>query len=235
MSQRDVSSCSFLYISMICYLFFSHKKVMIKILPNISTQILARFSPVLFSGSEEELINFLKDDNEIIKEGILHVLAKAGGIIREQLAVSSRYGWRSCSVRTLLLNIVLPIFLLFISSSIDLILERPCLEGTRRQAKYAVHALAAITKDDGLKSLSVLYKVCFNNFMNQLIIIFKRNVLMTSWWSLHNSQLLKKFVGACGYAWGEDSFACCTSVSGMYSSDSNACFRNQRERNWRVY
>lgn len=65
---------------------------MIKILPNISTQILARFSPVLFSGSEEELINFLKDDNEIIKEGILHVLAKAGGIIREQLAVSSRYG-----------------------------------------------------------------------------------------------------------------------------------------------
>lgn len=94
--------------------------------------ILARFSPLLFSGSEEELINFLKDDNETIKEGILHVLAKAGGTIREQLAVSS--------------------------SSIDLILERPCLEGTRRQAKYAVHALAAITKDDGLKSLSVLYK-----------------------------------------------------------------------------
>ncbi|XP_038893526.1 sister chromatid cohesion protein PDS5 homolog B isoform X2 [Benincasa hispida] len=94
--------------------------------------ILARFSPVLFSGSEEELINFLKDDNETIKEGILHVLAKAGGTIREQLAISS--------------------------SSIDLILEQPCLEGTRRQAKYAVHALAAITKDDGLKSLSVLYK-----------------------------------------------------------------------------
>lgn len=46
---------------------------------------------MLFSGSEEELINFLKDDNETIKEGILHVLAKAGGTIREQLAVSSRY------------------------------------------------------------------------------------------------------------------------------------------------
>ena len=41
----------------------------------------------------------------------------------------------------------------------DLILERLCLEGSRRQAKYAVHALAAITKDDGLMSLSVLYKV----------------------------------------------------------------------------
>ncbi|CAN1177240.1 Sister chromatid cohesion protein PDS5 homolog A [Linum perenne] len=94
--------------------------------------ILARFGPLLFGGAEEELISFLKDDNEILKEGALHVLAKAGGIIREQLAVSS--------------------------SSIDLILERLCLEGSRRQAKYAVHALAAITKDDGLKSLSVLYK-----------------------------------------------------------------------------
>ncbi|KHG12268.1 Sister chromatid cohesion PDS5 B [Gossypium arboreum] len=94
--------------------------------------ILARFSPLLLGGAEEELVKFLKDDNEIIKEGILHVLAKAGGTIREQLAMSSR--------------------------SIDLILERLCLEGSRRQAKYAVHALAAITKDDGLKSLSVLYK-----------------------------------------------------------------------------
>ncbi|XP_007026378.2 PREDICTED: sister chromatid cohesion protein PDS5 homolog A isoform X2 [Theobroma cacao] len=94
--------------------------------------ILARFCPLLLGGAEEELVNFLKDDNEIIIEGILHVLAKAGGTIREQLAV--------------------------LSSSIDLILERLCLEGSRRQAKYAVHALAAITKDDGLKSLSVLYK-----------------------------------------------------------------------------
>ncbi|KAE8709123.1 putative ARF GTPase activator [Hibiscus syriacus] len=94
--------------------------------------ILARFSPSLLGGTEEELINFLKDDSEIIKEGILHVLAKAGSTIREQLAVSS--------------------------SSIDLILERFCIEGNWRQAKYSVHALAAITKDDGLKSLSVLYK-----------------------------------------------------------------------------
>ncbi|KAJ8770477.1 hypothetical protein K2173_017968 [Erythroxylum novogranatense] len=94
--------------------------------------ILARFCPLLLGGAEEELVNFLKDDDDVIKEGALHILAKAGGTIREQLAVSS--------------------------SSVDLILERFCLEGTRRQAKYAVHALAAITKDDGLKSLSVLYK-----------------------------------------------------------------------------
>ncbi|KAK7363868.1 hypothetical protein VNO77_06028 [Canavalia gladiata] len=94
--------------------------------------IIARFSPLLLSGSEEELVNLLKDNNDTIKEGVLNVLAKAGGTIREQLAVTS--------------------------SSVDLILERLCLEGSRRQAKYAVHALAAITKDDGLKSLSVLYK-----------------------------------------------------------------------------
>ncbi|XP_057429975.1 sister chromatid cohesion protein PDS5 homolog A-like [Lotus japonicus] len=94
--------------------------------------IIARFSPHLFSDSEEELMNLLKDNNDMIKEGILNVLAKAGGTIREQLAVTS--------------------------SPVDLMLERLCLEGSRRQAKYAVHALAAITKDDGLKSLSVLYK-----------------------------------------------------------------------------
>jgi len=48
-------------------------------------------------------------------------------------------------------------------------LERLCLEGSRKQAKYAVHALAAITKDDGLKSLSVLYKVSYVCYMNSFI------------------------------------------------------------------
>ncbi|XP_051133719.1 sister chromatid cohesion protein PDS5 homolog A [Andrographis paniculata] len=94
--------------------------------------ILARFCPLLLGGIEEDLVHLLEDDNEIIKEGTLHVLAKAGGTIREQLGVSTR--------------------------SLDLILERICIEGSRRQAKYAVHALASITKDDGLMSLSVLYK-----------------------------------------------------------------------------
>ncbi|XP_027920522.1 sister chromatid cohesion protein PDS5 homolog A-like isoform X2 [Vigna unguiculata] len=94
--------------------------------------IIARFSPLLLRGSEEELVNLLKDNDDTIKEGVLNAVAKAGATIREQLAVTS--------------------------SSVDLILEKLCLEGSRRQAKYAVHALAAITKDDGLKSLSVLYK-----------------------------------------------------------------------------
>lgn len=94
--------------------------------------ILASFSPLFLSGVEEDLVNLLKEDNEIIKEGIVHVLARAGGTIREQLAKTS--------------------------SSVELLLETLCLEGSRKQAKYSVQALAAITKDDGLKSLSVLYK-----------------------------------------------------------------------------
>jgi len=53
-------------------------------------QIVARFSPLLLRGSEEELVNLLKDDNDTIQEGVLNVLAKAGGTIREQLAVTSR-------------------------------------------------------------------------------------------------------------------------------------------------
>ncbi|XP_010538450.1 PREDICTED: sister chromatid cohesion protein PDS5 homolog A-A-like isoform X2 [Tarenaya hassleriana] len=94
--------------------------------------ILACFCPSLFVGAEAELILSLKDDDEATKEGALKILAKAGGTIRENLTDSS--------------------------SSVDLILERICVEGSRKQAKYAVHALASITKDDGLKSLSVLYK-----------------------------------------------------------------------------
>ncbi|XP_047968754.1 sister chromatid cohesion protein PDS5 homolog A-like isoform X1 [Salvia hispanica] len=94
--------------------------------------ILARFYPSLLGGLEEDLVHLLEDDNEILKEGTLHILAKAGSTIREQLGVSSR--------------------------SLDLILERICIEGSRRQAKYAVYALASITKDDGLMALSVLYK-----------------------------------------------------------------------------
>ncbi|CAH8388720.1 unnamed protein product [Eruca vesicaria subsp. sativa] len=94
--------------------------------------LLASFCPSLFDGAEEELIGFLKDEVEIIKEGSLKILAKAGGTIRENLIV--------------------------LASSVDLLLERICVEGSRKQAKYAVQALASIKKDDGLKALSFLYK-----------------------------------------------------------------------------
>ncbi|CAM0914059.1 unnamed protein product [Alopecurus aequalis] len=97
---------------------------------NLLTAI-SSFFPSLLSGFEEDIIDLLKEDNEVLKEGIAHVLSKAGGNIREQLASSS---------------------------SVALLLERLCLEGTRKQAKYSVLALAAITKDDGLMALSVLYK-----------------------------------------------------------------------------
>ncbi|XP_076925965.1 sister chromatid cohesion protein PDS5 homolog A-like isoform X2 [Bidens hawaiensis] len=93
---------------------------------------LASFSPLLLSGTEKDLVHLLEDDNDIIKEGVLHILAKAGGVIRKQLGESS--------------------------SKLDLLLEKICLEGSWRLAKHAVLALAAITKDDEFKSLSVLYK-----------------------------------------------------------------------------
>ena len=61
-------------------------------------QTLARFSPLLLSGIEEDLVHLLKDDNEVVKEGVLHVLAKAGGTIREQLGVSSRCNYGIFSI-----------------------------------------------------------------------------------------------------------------------------------------
>ncbi|KAI3829442.1 hypothetical protein L1987_03566 [Smallanthus sonchifolius] len=110
---------------------FSRNRLLTQSCVNILV-ILASFSPLLLSGTEKGLVHLLEDDNEVIKEGVLHVLAKAGGVIREQLGESP--------------------------SKLDLFLERICLEGSRRLAKYAVHALAAITKEDEFKSLSVLYE-----------------------------------------------------------------------------
>lgn len=53
-------------------------------------QTLACSIPLVFSGLEEDFVHLLEDENEIIKEGVLHVLAKAGGTIRDQLRISSR-------------------------------------------------------------------------------------------------------------------------------------------------
>ena len=46
-------------------------------------QIIAHLCPYLFSGTELELVNLLKDNNDMIKEGVLNVLAKDGGIIHQ--------------------------------------------------------------------------------------------------------------------------------------------------------
>lgn len=88
--------------------------------------------PSLLEGAEEDLLQLLKVDNELIKEGVVQILAKAGGSIRGQLAEES--------------------------GSVDLMLEKLCMEGTRKQAKYAVQALTAINSDSGLKALSALYR-----------------------------------------------------------------------------
>jgi sister-chromatid-cohesion protein PDS5 len=53
-----------------------------------SLQAISSFFPSLLSGFEEDIIELLKEDNEVLKEGIAHVLSKAGGNIREQLASS---------------------------------------------------------------------------------------------------------------------------------------------------
>ncbi|GLJ16335.1 hypothetical protein SUGI_0276270 [Cryptomeria japonica] len=94
--------------------------------------LFAGFFPFLLQGSEEDLIQLLKEDNECIKEGVVHIIAKAGVLIGEQMTDTT--------------------------SSLDLLLETLCVEGSRQQAKYAVQALAAIMEDAGLKALSVLYK-----------------------------------------------------------------------------
>lgn len=94
--------------------------------------LFAGFFPCLVEGSEEDLVQLLKEDNECIKEGVVHILAKVGGSIGEQVTNTT--------------------------SSVDLLLETLCLEGNRKQAKYSVEALAVVTKDAGLKALSVLYK-----------------------------------------------------------------------------
>lgn len=163
----------------------------------VELQILARFSPLLLSGIEEDLVHLLKDDNEIIREGVLHVLANAGGTIREQLGVSSRWNYWNCLLLLLnslcILSSYFIIILCLNCSSLDLILERICLEGSRREAKYAVHALAAITKDDGLMSLSVLYKVSFNIIICHCkSYILSGNSLLQRWYGFFRWHFLHK-------------------------------------------
>lgn len=58
-----------------------------------------------------------------------------------------------------MVNVVFTV--VFFCSNVNLILEQLCLEGNRKQAKYAVSAIAAMSGDSGLMALSVLYGVCY--------------------------------------------------------------------------
>lgn len=88
--------------------------------------------PTLLEGAEDDLLQLLKEDNQHIKEGVVQILAKAGGTLRGQLTEES--------------------------GSVNMELEKLCIEGSRKQAKFAVQALAAITIDSGNKALLALYR-----------------------------------------------------------------------------
>ncbi|KAH9314048.1 hypothetical protein KI387_022675, partial [Taxus chinensis] len=88
--------------------------------------------PSIAEGSENDLLQLLENDNDQIKEGVVRILAKTGSTIHEKLFE--------------------------ISGSADFLLEKLSLEGSRKQAKYAVQAISTITKDSGLNALSALYK-----------------------------------------------------------------------------
>jgi len=50
--------------------------------------------------------------------------------------------------------------------SVDATLEKLCIDGNRKQAKYAVSALAALTAESGLETLSLLYKQLVESINN---------------------------------------------------------------------
>lgn len=54
-------------------------------------QEFAGFFPALLEGTQGDLLELLKESDEAIKEGVVHVLAKAGGSIRDQISEKERY------------------------------------------------------------------------------------------------------------------------------------------------
>eukprot|EP00250_Pteridium_aquilinum_P011433 c20066_g1_i1 orf=108-4985(-) len=91
----------------------------------------ANHFPTLLDGAEGELMELLKEDRDFLKEGVVQVLAKVGGSMRGRFTEES--------------------------NSVDL-LEKLCVDGSRKQAKYAVQALAAMSNDSGFKVFSGLYR-----------------------------------------------------------------------------
>lgn len=96
--------------------------------------LLAEFSgffPFLIQDVKEDLFSLLLEGDDIIKERVADILARAGSSICGQIDDSQ--------------------------GSVELTLQKICLEGSRKQAKYAVSALAALNVDGGFKALSILY------------------------------------------------------------------------------
>lgn len=91
----------------------------------------AGFFPFLIQDVKEDLLGLLLEGDATIKERVADILARAGNSVRGQIEG--------------------------VGSSIELTLQKLCLEGTRKQAKYSVSALTAVNTDEGFKALSVLY------------------------------------------------------------------------------
>ncbi|KAH7283493.1 hypothetical protein KP509_34G009800 [Ceratopteris richardii] len=87
--------------------------------------------PSLLDGVEEDIMVLLNEDNEFLKDAAVQVLAKFGGSMRGRIAEGSK--------------------------SVDLLRDL-CIDGSRKQAKYAVQALAVMSNDSGVTVLSGLYR-----------------------------------------------------------------------------
>eukprot|EP00250_Pteridium_aquilinum_P017571 c23690_g1_i1 orf=2-3739(-) len=90
----------------------------------------AGFFPILIEDVKEEILGLLLEGDDMVKERVADILARAGN------SVCGKTG---------------------VSSSVEHALRKLCLEGTRKQAKYCISALAAVNADEGFKALSVLY------------------------------------------------------------------------------
>lgn len=51
-------------------------------------QEVAAYCPALMEDTEEQLLGLLKDPDETIKEGVVHIISKAGGSFREKVAAT---------------------------------------------------------------------------------------------------------------------------------------------------
>ncbi|GBG74693.1 hypothetical protein CBR_g19098 [Chara braunii] len=86
--------------------------------------------PQLLEQTEQDVFTLLKEDDEILKDGAAHILAKAGSHMGELSEVKSQ---------------------------VESVLMKLCTEGTRKQAKHSVSAIAALTGEGGLMVMSLLY------------------------------------------------------------------------------
>lgn len=92
--------------------------------------VIAKYFPSLLEGAEGDILELLKDERDFIKYGVVQILAKLGGPLRNELLEEH--------------------------NSVNL-LEKLCMEGNRKQVKYAVQALYALCGDSGTDVLTTLY------------------------------------------------------------------------------